>query len=82
MYIPPGMEGDTRKMKLTIPMDESEEGPVKCIDIEIPVDRPLEDIGRRVAMFGRMESYSTWIAIGAGFAGLLAGILIGRATKR
>ena len=61
VYIPPGVERDSRKMKLTIPMDEVEDGPLQCIEIEIPVDRPLEDIGRRVAMFGRMVDEHMYI---------------------
>jgi hypothetical protein len=53
-YNLPGFESDAPLMGVEIPMDNSSKNLVRRVKIRVPVDQPLENIGRRISLFGRL----------------------------
>jgi UDP-GlcNAc:undecaprenyl-phosphate GlcNAc-1-phosphate transferase len=47
-------ESSGRLMKINIPIEEQEIGGLINVEIAVPIDSPLETIGRRVSLFGRL----------------------------
>ncbi len=50
----PQAGGSGRLMKISIPIAEQENNGLISVEIAVPIDSPLETIGRRVSLFGRL----------------------------
>ncbi len=58
-YNLPGVEDGGRTMRIDVPV-EREDSPIKSVQIEVPLDQPLEDIGRKLSVFGRLFDEHTY----------------------
>jgi UDP-GlcNAc:undecaprenyl-phosphate GlcNAc-1-phosphate transferase len=53
-YQNPSAPSDGDLMRLSIPVHSSPGGGLRNVEIEVPVQEPLETIGRRISLFGRL----------------------------